>query len=470
MSPKTDRIVVDAIHGAIELSELERRVIDTASFQRLRHLKQLGLGHVTYPNATHTRFAHSLGVLAIMKRLLNSAADALNLDKEEKEDLRLAALLHDVGHYPYSHLMERLDRVQLTEDRIRDGQKGKGTIDLKAERPYPDHEEVGRLVVTKREDMIQAIGGRKRAAQIADLFTRGKATDLQRSKLLHSSLDMDRLDYLIRDARAAGVPYGEVDINYLLNNLHVSPTGMVGIDFKALPAAEHFLLARSYMHRTVYYHKTTFDMEEAFRQLLRRCRDGALYDDVPSDGEAIRRLVVDPLQWLEFTDHLPDSVARRALGSGDPVIKRLAEAIAYRRPPKLLREEFALIDVNDESEMKHNSCTSFLRTCERELGELAGRYELEVGRFLIAEPPLIRLESRGVLIPAAQAGEQPPEEEDELIKVFGPEDEEPRSLVDIPQSLIQHVAHYVMRIARVYIVETDERKVERLKTEVSHWD
>lgn len=468
MPLKTDRIVVDAIHGVVKLTKLERRVIDTGSFQRLRHVKQSGLGHIAYPNATHSRFAHSLGVLAIIERLLSSTADTLSLDGEEKEDLRIAALLHDVGHYPYSHLMERLDQVQLTEDRIRDGRQGRGTIDLKAAPPYPDHEEVGRLVVTQREDMIEAIGDQKRATRIADLFTRGRAADLQRSKLLHSSLDMDRLDYLIRDARAAGVPYGEVDISYVLNNLRISPRGMVGIDFKALPAAEHFLLARYYMHRTVYYHKTTFGMEEAFRQLLRRCRDRALYE-VPRDGQAIRGLVVDDLRWLEFTDHLPDSVARRALGSDDPVVKRLAEAIVYRRPPKLLREEFALIDVTNESEKKHNPCTSFLRSCKKEVGQLAKGHDLEVGCFLIAEPPLIQVEKRGTLIPASQAAQLSAEKEDELIKVFVPDQEEPRSLVDVPQSLIQHLAHRVARSVRLYVVESDRDKVDRLRSAVREW-
>ena len=115
---KVDRIVVDSIHGPIELTELERRVVDTAGFQRLRHLKQLGMAHVTYPNATHTRFAHSLGVLAIMSRVLQVAQDHLRLDEECTQDLRLAALLHDVGHYPYSHLMERVDDVVLTEERV----------------------------------------------------------------------------------------------------------------------------------------------------------------------------------------------------------------------------------------------------------------------------------------------------------------------------------------------------------------
>jgi HD superfamily phosphohydrolase len=117
----SDKIIVDSIHGDIHLNEIERRVIDTASFQRLRHLKQLGLDPVTYPNATHTRFAHSIGVLGIMSKITDIARDALQLEHEKVENVRLAGLLHDIGHYPYSHLMERVDKVQLTEGIIAGG-------------------------------------------------------------------------------------------------------------------------------------------------------------------------------------------------------------------------------------------------------------------------------------------------------------------------------------------------------------
>src|SRR5438445_10204250 len=96
-APRRDTIVVDAIHGDIHLNEIERRVIDTASFQRLRHLKQLGMAQVTYPNATHSRFAHSLGVVGIMARVTQLAQHALSLTNEQIENIRLAGLLHDVG-------------------------------------------------------------------------------------------------------------------------------------------------------------------------------------------------------------------------------------------------------------------------------------------------------------------------------------------------------------------------------------
>src|SRR5713226_2700934 len=89
-----NKLIVDSIHGDIHLSPIECRVVDTASFQRLRHLKQLGMAQATYPNATHTRFAHSLGVLGIMEHVTRVAQQALSLTDEDVEDIRLAGLLH----------------------------------------------------------------------------------------------------------------------------------------------------------------------------------------------------------------------------------------------------------------------------------------------------------------------------------------------------------------------------------------
>ncbi|OGW03093.1 MAG: hypothetical protein A2Z59_13525 [Nitrospinae bacterium RIFCSPLOWO2_02_39_17] len=236
--PNKRQIMVDSIHGDIEISPLEKAVIDTAPFQRLRHLKQLQMGHVTYPNATHTRFAHSIGVMGIMQHVARVAKDPLNLSETDIEDLRLVGLLHDIGHYPYSHLMEQVDRIELTEEFV--NKDVKATIDLQVDR-YPNHEELGQIIINTQKDLIKALGGKKRAVRIANLsiLTGNPSQDNRIAKLIHSSLDMDRLDYLLRDSHSTGVPYGSIDLNYIVNNLRVSPTGVLGVNKKALSAAEY---------------------------------------------------------------------------------------------------------------------------------------------------------------------------------------------------------------------------------------
>ena len=234
-----DNVIVDPVHGNIHLSDLELSIIDTGVFQRLRRIKQLGMAQVTYPNATHTRFSHSLGVLAIMTRLLQApGARRLGFSNQIKENLRLAALLHDVGHYPYSHLMEKAMDEVLTEEKLKPGARAP------LAGSYPSHVTVGMAIVNQHPELRNILRDEKRADLIAKLIGSRIRPGDQLSNLIHSTLDLDRLDYLQRDAQATGVPYGLIDLNYLLRNIRVSPSGQVGLNEKAMPAAEHFLFAR----------------------------------------------------------------------------------------------------------------------------------------------------------------------------------------------------------------------------------
>lgn len=466
------KLIVDSLHGDIHLYPREWAILDTPAFQRLRRIKQLQMSQVTYPNATHTRFAHSLGTLAIMSRILTVARGnpCVRPNKRQSENLRMAALLHDVGHYPYSHLMEGIDGIVLTEDAVQDGSPGGGPIDA-SKKPiaYPDHEEVGAHIVTHRRDLIDAIGGRARAREVADLFGKARPGSAQWSKLLHSSFDMDRLDYLRRDAYATGVPYGDTDVNYLLNSLRVSDSGFVGVDDKALPAAEHFLLARFFMHKTVYFHKTTFGIEEACRQLLRRVRNDGLFG-IPSDGSQILNLVGSE-RLPDFNDDFVDRIVHQAAQQGDPVVKALARCIESRRPPKLLKEVQILEDVARSS--GHNGGTFFWAKARTSLRDLATKYGIPLGQFLLCRTKPLKLEPHGPLVSVQQARKLPSEDEDEVIRVFVGNETEPRSLVSINHSLIYACGSHTWQAFRLYVVyEGSDRAdvVSRLQADVANWD
>jgi hypothetical protein len=456
-----EKLIVDSVHGDVHLRPIERTVIDTASFQRLRQLKQLGMAHVTYPNATHTRFAHSIGVLGIMEHILRVAEETLGLGDEQEQDIRLAGLLHDVGHYPYSHLMEKIDKVQLTEEFIDGGQTINATV-----AKYPKHEEIGKLIVTTQNDLIDALGGIERAKRVAALFTRETTTDPQLSKLIHSSLDMDRLDYLMRDAQASGVPYGRIDLNYLLHNFRTSSSGMLGVDEKALTAVEHFLLARFFMHKTVYYHKTTYGIEEACRQLLRRVRDAKKFG-IPSNGQEVRAKITGA-QLGEFTDAFVDRIIESAALDEDPVISAIANCIRRRRPPRLLKE----VNVLEQNGRAAHAGSMFRQSCKYHLRQLAEKHSLPLGRFLVCHTPPLTLEERGPLLTEAQARSMEREEREELIKVFVKDSEEPVSVVNIPHSVLHICSNHFFQSFRLYFVLTDNdssKLVNELRQEVSQW-
>jgi HD superfamily phosphohydrolase len=460
---KPTRVVNDNIHGDIALTDDEWKVVNTATFQRLRSLKQLGMGHLVYPNATHTRFAHSLGVFRIMCRVLDNL-EHTGLDDERKAELRLAALLHDIGHYPYSHLMERVANVTLTEEEI--AKPGEKTISGQVNE-YPDHEELGRIILESQPDIRKTLGSKSRSRKIGALFSRLEGTDQQLSKLIHSSLDMDRLDYLLRDARAAGVPYGEIDLNYLLNNIRVSPKGMLGVDEKALAAAEHFLLSRVFMHRVVYYHKTTYGFEEVCRQLLRRVRDSNRYEEsLAKDGSRVRE-ICSGSQLRGFADDYVDRIIYKAVDDPEPIIQILASCLAQRRPPRLLVE----IGGVEEKISDYTASTVFKQRCRDGLEALAKKHKLQVGQFLLCGPKPIKFEERGSLFSRADAEKLKPEEREELIMVFRKGHPEPQSIVEVAGSIIKSLSNQVFSIQRLYLVERDPRdeRLEKIQSEVREW-
>ncbi len=464
------RIVVDSIHDDIELDNQEWRIVDTALFQRLRFIKQLGMGHLVYPNATHTRFAHSLGVFGIMRRILNTAKQIhlSELTDERVADLRLAALLHDIGHYPYSHLMEGVDNVQLVGGFVHDAARpAKQTH--KSVTPYPSHVELGQIIVSNQQELVDAIGGEERAKRVADLFGRTKAADPQWSKLINSSFDMDRLDYLLRDSRAAGVPYGSIDLNYLLNSLRVSPNGRLGVDEKALLAAEQYLFARYFMHRTVYWHKTTYAFEEAARQLIRRIRDEKPSQyDLPADRAAVEERVKSP-KLRTFTDAYLDGLIEKATGDEDEKIQTIAQSLLDRRPPKLLHEVCDL----QEGGSAGAKATAFRVNCRHRLVGLAQDTRLPLWRFMYCQTLPLRFEKRGPAMTAEEARKMVPEEADELIKVFCGNESEPVSLVDIEHSIMSQCAGFAVRLCRLYVVDdgaTGEGEYEKLREIVRKWE
>ena len=205
------KLVHDPVHGGIELDDFAVRLVDTPEFQRLRRITQLGLVYLAYPSARHTRFEHSLGTFHLAKRIR-----AHNPDIEE--GAVYAALLHDLGHYPFSHTLEAL---------------------------YPRHEE-NTLWLTKNGEIGDVLGER---------FSRKELKRLLKHPLVSGDIDADRMDYLVRDAYYTGVAFGLVDLDRLIRNLRWDGERLV-VGEKGTMAAQNLLLAMSMMYPAVYQHHT----------------------------------------------------------------------------------------------------------------------------------------------------------------------------------------------------------------------
>lgn len=260
-----DRWFADPIHKAVHADSVAAKLIDTVPFQRLRLVNQLSLMHYVFPGAEHSRFLHSLGVYKNMVNMLEVLPPDI-LDEREKKALKVAALLHDVGHYPFSHLGEMAYQIY---ERIRsktplmpedEQDDPPGLLFEYAGRPtplQPLHEELGARIVAERADIQSILESAGVDAELVAQLIRGESSNPVCNQLLHSALDADRLDYLLRDSAAAGVNYGLVDRDYLIRVLRigeqqvreafgqVGTVRVLGVDEEhGLHALEHFVLAR----------------------------------------------------------------------------------------------------------------------------------------------------------------------------------------------------------------------------------
>lgn len=225
--------IYDELHGYIKLSGVFRDVVSSRVFQRLRRIRQLPFAWYVYPGATHTRFSHSLGSMHIAELVAQRFSSEGFISKDDVALVKVGALLHDVGHAPYSHSLEPLLMELWGAD--------------------PGY--ISELVVTHDPELDEILS--KAGVDVNEVVSvlRGRSGCNVLNDLISSDVDVDRLDYLPRDAYHTGVAYGRIDLHRLLLFLSPSSSG-VAVPLKALNALESFYVARLHMYKAVYYHKT----------------------------------------------------------------------------------------------------------------------------------------------------------------------------------------------------------------------
>jgi uncharacterized protein len=243
-------VIRDPLWNNIELDREALSVLDTEPFQRLRYVRQLGHAFLVYPGATHTRFEHALGTYHLTGRVVATFRHRGELPEASEPDtqmVRLAALLHDVGHYPFSHALE--------------------------EAGFPHHETLARrhFEHPDLQAALDAAGVPEWRTAIPELISGQSRSPL--AGLISGSLDLDKIEYLTRDARMCGVPYGAVDVDRLLHALTVVTTEdgrrTIGVREKGMSALESLLFARYQMYRNVYWHHAVRSATAMFKRLVR---------------------------------------------------------------------------------------------------------------------------------------------------------------------------------------------------------
>ncbi len=228
-SSATFEVVRDPLWNNIRLEAEALAIIDTPAFQRLRYVRQLGHAFLVYPGATHTRFEHALGAYHLACRVTR------------EREVQVAALLHDIGHYPFSHALEEAGLPP--HERLAARHLGSGPLATALEQ-----------LGVSTDSLLKLIQGTS-SSPLAGLVA--------------GALDVDKLDYLSRDAKMCGVPYGVIDVDRLLTSLTVSAAGLV-LHTKGMAALESLLFAKYQMYRNVYWHHAVRSATAMFKRLVRR--------------------------------------------------------------------------------------------------------------------------------------------------------------------------------------------------------
>ena len=260
------KIIRDSIHGDIKVEGIFLDLLATPELQRLYNVKQLGLAHLVFPGAHHTRLEHSLGTYHMALR----SAELLGLERNETEIVTCAALLHDIGHGPFSHTLEALLRDSLDVDHVELTEKlifGEYKIFDDREKEFISFQSVHEILKKNSID----------EKKIANIIKGEKKDKPFLSQLLDSAIDVDQLDYLIRDAYYTGVAYGMIDIERFLQTLVIHSDNLV-VKRKGVGVVENILMARALMYSSIYFHKTVRIAELMLSKAIELIPDAEPFD------------------------------------------------------------------------------------------------------------------------------------------------------------------------------------------------
>jgi HD superfamily phosphohydrolase len=329
-----EKIIRDPVHDVIAF-RLERpvdallfRLLNAAEFQRLRRIVQLGMASLAYPGADHSRYSHSLGVMETARKMLAQLRLSHPIDAQSETICLVAALLHDLGHGPLSHVFEHVSGIE--------------------------HEKLTqRLIADPSSDVHRILAEHDRQLPTMLLaFYRCEPGRTFLHDILSSQLDADRFDYLLRDNLMTGSRYGDFDLRWLLHALTIDPaTSRLAVTWKGVSAAESYLQSRYHMYRNVYFHKVVRSAEGMVKLALQRAKRLAVQDRLewpPRDHTVYKALLGQRLTIEEFTELDDISVMhcfKLWMHAEDAVLAGLCRGLLYRKVFKTID----LSHLDDES-------------------------------------------------------------------------------------------------------------------------
>lgn len=439
--------VNDPVHGTVGLTQIEIDIISSPAFQRLHNVKQLGLGTLVYPGANYSRFAHSIGACHVIGKMLDAISQNTGRQfvEEEWQLYRLGGLLHDVGHFPFSHTLEHVIGNFYKLGMLDEGNNSNDD-DLTA---Y-DHETMGRQVIDRDEFLNGVFGAYGFPSEDIKAVLTGEKPEFL-TPLISSDLDCDRLDYLMRTAHHAGLPYGDVDVPYIISQFTLDEDGRPCLTHKAIRAADHFLISRYFDYRQVAFHKTVVALELALEAVVKRMLERGKID---CSARAMNERLENG-SWASFDDQELTRVMREEFFAvrDDPDEKAYRDyltAVLFRQPPKMV----LVRDVIKERDHEDVFLGQVQQVREK-IPQLAAELGVSEDLWQLWYMPLT-LTKVGADIPIDAMGDEEVEEESrtQLIWIKGTSSSEPdkaERLISLPSTLVHSLSNMKFFGLRVYV-------------------
>ena len=475
----------DNVHGFIKVTKLENQIIDSPFFQRLRNIRQLGLEDYVFPGALHNRFNHSLGVLQLADKMAISLQENLTKKKSEikvnRKLVRMAALLHDIGHYPLSHLIESvvknhallnistneisIEGNTTANSNIEDNGVHKLNIDLyeaSTDFNFAHHERIGGIVIFQTEiyDILKNGNFSDDEIRATAQILAGKYPGPE-SLIIHSELDADRFDYLLRDSQQTGVTYGLFDVDQIIRNLEYMPEKeWLAVSEKARKAIEHYLLCRYFFYSTVIYHKTSIAFEwmvkEIYKGLMERKLVHSYLDliEILENRESSKTFLDYDDSY--FFNMLKDVINRKKKWENieydisDEFLFELIEKLLNRKPIKLYDESQKLVINNVDDYLFSNPMVK---------NRIIKEAEIEDYWYILNELniPITEISPYRSLSDTDYSS-QSKDESVKIIKASNSGANETVYLVDDENSIINILSKYKLKINRLYTKNDDYKQ------------
>jgi hypothetical protein len=309
------QVLKDPLYGYIHIDDvIIKKLIDTNLFQRLRRIRQLSGVQMVFHGAEHSRFTHSLGVYELAFRLLSVKELKAALDERSQLLFKVSALLHDLGHGAYSHAFEDVFKV--------------------------DHEKIGARMITNRYEIrdILSTVDKDFAKDVASIILKeGKYPLIEH--LISSQIDIDRLDYLERDAYYTGTAYGHIDLDRLMRVMYIKD-GRIIYSVSGIHAIENYLISRYHMYWQVYYHPVARAYEVILEKIYLRVKNLCIQDfEFKADIEPLKKLIENPNDldsFIQIDDFFINGLISSFTKSKDEILKTLADDFLNRHIWKYL--------------------------------------------------------------------------------------------------------------------------------------